>query len=84
MSEQESRHSQLRHRLKSRISEELFESMPLEIQDYLLELPQEDIKEAYLNVMLKIPWMADKTVPNIDLRLARIKLDRSHYAMYDV
>lgn len=84
MSEQESRHSQLRHRLKSRISEELFESMPLEIQDYLLELPQEDIKEAYLNVMLKIPWMADKTVPNIDLRLARIMLERSHYAMYDV
>lgn len=84
MSEQESRHSQLRHRLKSRISEELFESMPPEIQDYLLELPQEDIKEAYLNVMLKIPWMADKTVPNIDLRLARIMLERSHYAMYDV
>ncbi len=84
MSEQESRHSQLRHRLKSRISEELFESMPLEIQDYLLELPQEDIKEAYLNVMLKIPWMVDKTVPNIDLRLARIMLERSHYAMYDV
>ena len=84
MSEQESRHSQLRHRLKSRIREELFESMPLEIQDYLLELPQEDIKEAYLNVMLKIPWMVDKTVPDIDLRLARIMLERTHYAMYDV
>ena len=84
MSEQESRHSQLRHRLKSRISEDLFEAMPKEIQDFLLEMPQEDIKEAYLNVMLKIPWLADKTVPNIDLRLARIMLERSHYAMYDV
>mgnify|MGYP003318483272 CR=1 FL=1 len=86
MSEMEntSRHSPLRHRLKSRISEELFESMPLEIQDFLLEMPQEDIKEAYLNVMLKIPWMVDKTVPDIDLRLARIMLERTHYAMYDV
>lgn len=86
MSEQEStsRHSQLRHRLKSRISENLFEAMPAEIQDFLLEMPQEDIKEAYLNVMLKIPWLADKSVPDVDLRLARIMLERSHYAMYDV
>lgn len=86
MSEQESasRHSQLRHRLKSRISEELFEAMPAEIQDFLLEMPQEDIKEAYLNVMLKIPWMADRSVPDVDLRLARMMLERSHYAMYDV
>ncbi len=84
MSDITSRHEQLRHRLKSRISEEIFEAMPVEIQDFLLEMPQEDIKEAYLNVMLKIPWMADKTVPDVNLRAAKILLERSHYAMYDV
>ena len=86
MSEMEytSRHSQLRHRLKSRISEELFESMPEDIQNFLLEMPQEDIKEAYLNVMLKIPWMVDKTVPDVNLHLAKMMLERSHYAMHDV
>ncbi len=86
MSEMEnsSRHSQLRHRLKSRINEDLFEAMPHDIQDFLLEMPQEDIKEAYLNVMLKIPWLADPTVPDVDLRAARLMLERSHYAMYNV
>lgn len=86
MSEMEnsSRHSQLRHRLKSRISEDLFEAMPLDIQDFLLEMPQEDIKEAYLNVMLKIPWLVDQTVPDVDLRAAKLMLERSHYAMYNV
>lgn len=81
---QESRHEQLRHRLKSRITEELFDAMPKEVQDFLLEMPQEDIKEAHLNVMLKIPWAADKTVPDVNLSAAKALMERSHYAMYGV
>ena len=87
MSETEniSRHSQLKYRLKTRICEDVFNAMPEEIQDFLLEMPQEEIKEAYLNVMLKIPWQqAASPVPPVDLRMAKRMLDRSHYAMNSV
>ena len=54
------------------------------MQNFLLEMPQEDIKENHLNAMLKLPWTADKTVETVDLRLAKRTLDRSHYAMEGV
>jgi len=78
------RHDQLKYRLKRRISPELFEAMPLELQDYLMELDPADIKEAYLNTLLKLPWLADHTIPDVDLPCAKKMLDKTHYAMYDV
>ena len=58
------RHDQLKYRLKRRISPELFEKMPEELQDYLIELDPADIKEAYLNTLLKLPWQSDPKVPD--------------------
>lgn len=78
------RHDQLKFRLKRRIPPELFEKMPEELQDYLIELDPADIKEAYLNTLLKLPWQSDRGVPDVDLRLAKKMLDKTHYAMFDV
>ncbi len=82
--EQTSRHGQLRQRLRNRIPQEMFDAMPVEIQDYLIDMPQEEIKEAHLNVMLRIPWMADRSIPDVNLHAAKLLLERSHYAMYNV
>lgn len=78
------RHDQLKFRLRNRISPELFECMPEELQDYLIELDPADIKEAYLTTLLKLPWEAEKKLPSIQLPLAKSLLDRTHYAMFDV
>lgn len=78
------RHDQLKYRLKRRISPELFEAMPVELQDYLIELDPADIKEAYLNTLLKLPWQSDRSVPDVDLPAAKRMLDKTHYAMFDV
>jgi len=78
------RHDQLKFRLKRRISPELFEKMPVELQDYLIELDPADIKEAYLNTLLKLPWQSDTGVPDVDLPYAKKMLDKTHYAMFDV
>ena len=61
------RHDQLNYRLKRRISPELFDCMPEELQDYLMELDPADIKEAYLNTLLKLPWQCDMRIPDVDL-----------------
>ncbi len=79
-----SRHEQLKYRLRNRIDKELFEHMPEEIQDYLIELDPADVKEAYLTAMLKLPWAADRTLPPIELGQAKKNLDATHYAMIDV
>ena len=79
-----SRHNQLKYRLRNRIAPELFECMPEEIQNFLIELDPADIKEAYLTTMLKIPWQAGDKVPDINLIQAKRILDCSHYAMTDV
>lgn len=79
-----SRHEQLKYRLKRRIDKDLFESMPTEIQDYLIELDPADIKEAYLNTLLKLPWQSDRGIPDVDLPKAKKMLDKTHYAMFDV
>lgn len=78
------RHDQLKFRLKRRISPELFACMPEELQDYLMELDPADIKEAYLNTLLKLPWQCDMRIPDVDLPTAKKLLDRTHYAMFDV
>lgn len=78
------RHEQLKYRLKKRIDEDLFERMPEELQDYLIELDPADIKEAYLTTLLKLPWKAERKLPSIELELAKKLLDRTHYAMIDV
>ena len=78
------RHDQLKYRLKRRISPELFACMPEELQDYLIELDPADIKEAYLNTLLKLPWQCDMGIPDVDLAKARKMLDRTHYAMFDI
>ena len=78
------RHDQLKFRLKRRISPELFDCMPEELQDYLMELDPADIKEAYLNTLLKLPWQCDMRIPDVDLPTAKKLLDRTHYAMFDV
>ncbi|MBQ2853861.1 MAG: AAA family ATPase [Oscillospiraceae bacterium] len=78
------RHDQLKYRLKRRISPELFESMPVELQDYLIELDPADIKEAYLNTLLKLPWQCDMRIPDVDLPKAKKMLDKTHYAMFDI
>ena len=78
------RHDQLKYRLKRRISPELFNCMPEELQDYLMELDPADIKEAYLNTLLKLPWQCDMRIPDVDLPTAKKLLDKTHYAMFDV
>ena len=79
-----SRYGELKHRLKTRIPEEMFEAMPGEIQDFFLDMPPEDIKEGLLNVATKLPWEAGLSVPDVNLRQAKLLLDRGHYAMEDV
>lgn len=79
-----SRHEQLKYRLRNRISQELFDCMPEAIQDYLIEMDPADIKEAYLTTMLKIPWSAGMSVPDIDLNVGKSMLDATHYAMTEV
>ncbi len=79
-----SRYEQLKYRLKRRIDPKLFEQMPEDLQDYLIELDPADIKEAYLNTLLKLPWQSDRQIPDVDLPSARRMLDKSHYAMFDV
>ena len=78
------RHSLLKYRLKSRITEALFEAMPAEVQDFLLNMPQEEIKENHLNALLRLPWLAEKPALGVDLPVAKRTLDRSHYAMEGV
>jgi len=78
------KYSTLKLRLRSRISEELFNAMPEEIQDTLAAMPIEDIKEAHINAILKLPWAAERTAPKVDLNVAKRTLDRSHYAMEGV
>lgn len=79
-----SRHEQLKFRLRNRIEKELFDRMPEEIQDYLIELDPADIKEAYLTTLLKLPWKAEMKLPEIELPLAKKLLDYTHYAMFEV
>ena len=78
------RYDQMKYRLKRRISKELFDRMPEDLQDYLIELDPADIKEAYLNVLLKLPWQTDRTVPDVDIPSAKRLLDKTHHAMFDV
>ncbi|MBQ5760690.1 MAG: AAA family ATPase [Clostridia bacterium] len=82
--EMTSKHSLLKYRLKSRITEEIFEAMPPEVQNFLLHMEQEDIKENHVSAMLSLPWLAEKTPNTVDLRVAKGTLDRSHYAMEGV
>lgn len=82
--EMTSKHSLLKYRLKSRITEEIFEAMPPEVQNFLLHMEQEDIKENHVSAMLSLPWLAEKTPNIVDLRVAKGTLDRSHYAMEGV
>ncbi|MGM9589196.1 MAG: AAA family ATPase [Faecousia sp.] len=78
------RHEQLKYRLKRRIDRDLFDRMPEELQDYLIELDPADIKEAYLNTLLKLPWQCDMRIPDVDLPYAKKMLDQTHYAMFDI
>lgn len=82
--EMTSKHSLLKYRLKSRITQEIFEAMPPEVQNFLLHMEQEDIKENHVSAMLSLPWLAEKTPNTVDLRVAKGTLDRSHYAMEGV
>ena len=82
--ENATRHSLLKYRLKSRISEDLFEAMPAEVQNFLLNMQQEDIKENHLSALLRLPWTAEKADLGVDLHIAKRTLDRSHYAMEGV
>ena len=79
-----SRHAQLKFRLKKRIEPALFERMPEELQDYLIELDPADIKENFLATLLKLPWQADDRIPDVELPAAKAMLDKTHYAMFDV
>ena len=58
--------------------------MPPEVQNFLLHMEQEDIKENHVSAMLSLPWLAEKTPNTVDLRVAKGTLDRSHYAMEGV
>lgn len=82
--ETKTEYSQLRHRIKSRISEDIFNAMPENIRQELLNMGQEEIKEALLSDLLRLPWQQPKTVPDVDLVKAKYLLDRSHYAMFEV
>jgi len=79
-----SRHGQLKYRLKNRIPEDIFNAMPAEVQEFLLNMAQEDIKEAHLTTILRLPWKAERTVPEVNLGLAKNILDSTHYAMTGV
>ena len=79
-----SRHNQLKYRLKTRIPEEMFNTMPVNVQDFLLNVAQEDIREGQLTTILNLPWNRQGILPPINLSLAKQTLDRSHYAMTGV
>ena len=79
-----SRHGQLKHRFRNRIEKELFDCMPTDIQDYLLEADPAEMKEGYLSTMVKLPWKSQSKLPPIELGLAKALLDHTHYAMVDV
>ena len=78
------KHDQLKYRFKRRITPEVFAHMPEDIQDFFLEADPTEIKEAYLNALTKLPWLCDRTIPDVDLPYAKRMLDKSHYAMYDI
>ena len=82
--EEVSRHEQLKFRLRNRVDKEIFDHMSEEIQDYLIAMDPADVKEAYLTTLLKLPWKSSFEVPKIELKLAKLMLDRSHYGMTDV
>lgn len=84
MSETVTRHSQLKYRLRTRIPEELFDAMPENVQDFLLHIAQEDIREGQLTTILNLPWQSRGVLPPVNLALAKTTLDRSHYAMTGV
>lgn len=79
-----SRHEQLQYRLRKRVSQELFDCMPREIQDLLIGMDPSDVKDVYISTMLKLPWDSSYTAPSIELDKAKEMLDHSHYAMTDV
>ena len=78
------KHDQLKYRFKRRITPEMFDRMPEDIQDFFLETDPTEVKEAYLNALTKLPWMCDRTIPDVNLPYAKQMLDKSHYAMFDI
>lgn len=82
--EETSRHDQLKFRLRNRVDKQIFDHMSEEIQDYLIAMDPADVKEAYLTTLLKLPWESGFNIPKIELPLAKMMLDRSHYGMTDV
>ena len=82
--EEMTKHDRLKYRLRNRIEPELFEAMPEEVQNFLIDMDPADVKEAYITTLLKLPWKTSGKIPDIDLNVGRKMLDYSHYGMTDV
>ncbi len=82
--EKVSRHEELKYRLKKRIPADLFDAMPEQIQEYLINTDPSEFKEVYISTILGLPWRSSFQVPEIGLNHAKDMLDQSHYAMIDV
>ena len=81
---EQSRHEQLKYRIRNRVDEETFACMPEIIQEFLLETDPAELKEAYLTTLLKLPWKSKKEPAMVDLPVAKRLLDQTHYAMFEV
>ena len=70
-------------KIKKYFSRELFNSLPDSIQDFLLNLQEDEFKDTQLMYLSKIPWNEDDCI-DVQLTDAKNILDKSHYGMETV
>lgn len=73
----------LQNKIKTFISHEAFDKMPLDIKDYLLKAKGNDLKDSQLLFLSKMPW-GECTIEDIPIPNAKMILDETHSAMVQV
>lgn len=81
--ENDDSYSLLNRKIKKYFSRELFISMPVEIQNYLMNSREDEMSDTQLMYLSKIPWN-EGDHPDIQISEAKSILDRSHYGMETV
>lgn len=76
-------YSLLGRKIKKYFSRELFHSIPIAIQDFLLNSQEGELNDTQLMYLSKIPWNEDGHI-DVQLTDAKSILDRSHYGMETV
>lgn len=73
----------LHNKIKTFISNDIFDRMPLDIKDFLLKAKGNDLKDSQLLFLSKIPW-GKCTIEDIPLLNAKSILDETHSGMTQV